>query len=156
MAANHDPSVFPVVTATLTTGSARVTRGMRESVELVDEIMRLEHEYWESILLIGDVEYHQTPKKGPFPARQMIVSSRPSAGYAALNFTDNDDSDMPVANSYNPVTPLTSAFLVLNGVTGSVFPRQAAIPIPDAQNALHEWLRTQMRPTCIEWQPFDR
>lgn len=154
MAVNHDPHVFPVVTATLTTGSARVTRGMRESTELVDEIMRLEHERWESILLIGDVEYHQTAKGGPFPAHQIIVSVRPSVGYAALNYTDNNDADMPVVNSYNPVTSLTSAFLILNGATSSVFPRQAAIPIRDARNALHEWLQTQRRPSCIEWRAY--
>lgn len=152
MALDRDPTVFPVVTATLTTGSARVSRGMGESMELVDEIMRLEHEHWESILLIGDVEYHQGGTKGPFPDHQMIVSVRPSKGYAALNYTDNSDFDMPVACSYGSAAPLSSAFLILNGATGAVFPRRAAIPTRDARNALHEWLQTQRRPGCIEWR----
>lgn len=154
MSTNQDSSDFPVVTATLTTGSARVTRGMHESTELIDEIMGLEHKHWETILLIGAVEYHQTAKAGPFPAKQMIASVRPSIGYAALNYTDSDDADMPVANSYNPTSPRATAFLVLNGATGSVFPRTAAIPIQDARNALNEWLRTQRRPRSIEWRPY--
>jgi hypothetical protein len=114
----------------------------------------MEHEDWESVLYVGDVEYHQT-KAGPFPNHQMIVSARPSTGYAALSYTDNDDPVMTVANSYNPRRPLPAIYLVLNGATGSVFPPAAAIAIADARSAVNEWLRTRKRPTCIEWRPFE-
>jgi hypothetical protein len=139
------------LTASLTTDVARVTHGLRESAQLIDEVLALEHEVWESVLYVGEVEYHQTPD-GPIPNHQMRVSARPSAGYAALNYTDNDDSEMTNVISYNRQPPSPDVFLVFNGETGSVFPSAAAIPIPDARDALNEWLHTWRRPTCIEWR----
>lgn len=143
-----------VLTATLTSGISCVTRGMSESVRLVDQIMRLDHTDWETILLIGDAEY-QHPIDGQYPDAQMRVSVQPSTGYAALNYTDNNDPTMAIANSYNPARPLPGVYLLFNGDMGSVFPLTAAIPIDDARRALHEWLRTRQRPTCIEWRPYD-
>jgi len=127
---------------------------MRESASLVDEILTLDHADWETILLVGDVEFHQTTE-GPYPDHQMRVSVRPSAGCAALNYTDNNDPMMSIVNSYNPRWSLSDIYLVFNGATGSVFPRAAAIPIADTRKALNEWLRTRRRPTCIEWRPYD-
>lgn len=144
-----------VLTASLTTGVACVAHGMREAVALIDEILTLDHTDWETILLVGDVEFHQTAE-GPYPDHQMRVSVRPSAGYAALNYTDNNDPTMSIANSYNPRRPLSGIYLIFNGETGTVFPQTATIPIADARNALHEWLRTRQRPTCIEWRPYDQ
>jgi hypothetical protein len=143
-----------VLTASLTTGVARVTHGLRESARLVDEILKLDHKDWETTLLVGDVEFHQT-SEGPYPDRQMRISVQPSAGYAALNYADNTDPKMSIANSYNPRRPLPEVYLIFNGTTGAVFPRAAAIPIADTRNALNEWLRTRQRPTCIEWRPYD-
>jgi hypothetical protein len=143
-----------ILTASLTTGVARVAHGMHEAAILVDQVLKLNHKDWETILLVGDVEFHQSPD-GPYPNHQMRVSVQPSTGYAALNYTDNDDPDMAIANSYNPSRPLPHIDLIFNGSTASVFPRTAAIPIPDARKALHEWLRTRERPTCIEWRPYD-
>jgi hypothetical protein len=143
-----------VLTASLTTDVARVAYGMRDAAALIDEILTLDHADWETTLMVGDVEFYQT-RDGPFPDHQMRVSVRPSAGYAALNYTDNNDPTMSMANSYNPMRPLPGIFLTFNGDTGAVFPQAAAIPIDDARNALHEWLRTRRRPTCIEWRPYD-
>lgn len=143
-----------VLTASLTNGVARVTRGMQESARLIDEILKLDHVDWETTLLVGDVEFHQTAD-GPYPDHQMRVSVRPSEGYAALNHADNSDPIMSIANSYNPRRPLPDIYLIFNGATGSVFPLAAAIPIADTRNALNEWLRTRRRPTCIEWRPYD-
>lgn len=144
----------PVLTASLTTGVARVALGMRESARLIDEVLEMDHTEWETTLLIGDAEFHQTTA-GPFPDQQMRISVRPSSGYAALNHTNNNDPVAAMANSYNPRRPLPEIYLVFNGATGSVFPRAAAIPIADARSALHEWMRTRRRPTCIEWRPYD-
>lgn len=144
----------PILTAALTSGIARVTRGIQESEDLIDEILKLNHDDWETILSVGDVEFHQT-REGPFPNHKMIVSARPSSGYAALNYMDNDDPNMSVGNSYNPRRPLPEIYLIFNGATGAVFPRTAAIPIADARRALREWLRTRRRPTCVEWRPFE-
>lgn len=143
-----------IVTASLTTDVARVTRGMAESVRLVDEILKLDHVEWETTLYIGDVEFHQT-KDGPFPNQQLRISVRPSAGLAALSYRDHDDPEMSIANSYNPKRPLPDVDLIFNGDTGAVFPRTAAIAIADARKALIEWLETRKRPTCIEWRPYD-
>lgn len=143
-----------VLTASLTTGVARVAHGMQESVALIDEILALDHTDWETILMVGDVEFRQTPE-GPYPDHQMRVSVRPSVGYAALNYTDHNDPTMSIANSYNPRRPTPDIYLIFNGDIGSVFPPTAAIPIGDARNALTEWLRTRQRPTCIEWHPYD-
>ena len=143
-----------IVTASLTTGVARVTRGMTESARLVDEILKIDHVEWETTLSVGDVEFHRT-KEGPFPNHQLRISVRPSAGLAALNYMDHDDPEMPIVNSFNPKRPLPDIDLIFNGTTGSVFPRTAAIPIADARNALVEWLETRKRPTCIEWRPYD-
>src|SRR5262249_12405399 len=74
---------------------------------------------------------------------------------AALNYTDHDDPQMTIANSYNPKRPLPEVDLIFGGATGSVFPRTAVIPIADARRALIEWLMTRKRPTCIEWRPYD-
>jgi Immunity protein Imm1 len=154
MAPVKEESQLPVLTAALTSGIACVTHGLQESRKLIDKILRLDHRDWESILSVGDVEFHQT-KDGPFPNHKMIVSVSPSKGYAALNFVDNDDPNgMSVVNSYNPRRPLPDVYLVFNGTTGAVFPRTAALPIPDTRKALHEWLHTRRRPTCIEWRPF--
>jgi hypothetical protein len=134
-----------VLTASLTTGVARVAHGMRDAAALIDEILTLDHTDWETTLLVGDVEFHQTAQ-GPYPDHQMRVSVRPSAGCAALNYTDNNDPTMSIANSYNRRRPLSDIYLIFNGDTGAVFPPTAAIPIADARDALHEWLRTRRRP----------
>jgi len=143
-----------IVTASLTTGVARVARGVTASGYLIGEILRTDHFDWETTLSIGDVEFHST-REGPFPNHQLRISVQPSAGYAALNYMDHDDPRMSIANSYNPKRPLPKVRLIFNGSTGSMFPRTAAIPITDARDALTEWLITRKRPTCIEWRPFD-
>jgi hypothetical protein len=143
-----------IVTASLTTGIARVTHGITASMQLVDEVLRTDHIDWETTLYVGDVEFHCTDN-GPFPNHQLRLSVRPSAGYAALNYMDNDDPHMSIANSYNPQRPLPDVHLIFNGSTGSIFPRTATISVVAARDALHEWLETRRRPTCIEWHPFD-
>lgn len=154
MAPHHEQSIHPVLTASLTTGVARVAHGMHECGRLIDEILKLDHVEWETTLLVGDVEFRQTAE-GPYPDHQMRVSVRPSAGYAALNYTDHTDPSISIANSYSPVRPLPNVYLVFNGETSSVFPRAALISIASARSALNEWLRTRRRPTCIEWRPYD-
>jgi hypothetical protein len=143
-----------MVTASLTTGIARVTHGMPESIQLIDEILLLDHIDWETTLSVGDVEFHST-KDGPFPNHQVRISVRPSAGLAALNYMDHDDPVMPIANSFNRRRPLPDIDLIFNGTTGSIFPRTAMVSVGDARNALIEWLETRRRPTCIEWRPYD-
>ncbi|WP_051385978.1 Imm1 family immunity protein [Actinokineospora inagensis] len=141
------------LTVSLTTGIARVAYGIRASVQLIEEVLRLDHDEWESILLLGDRQFYQS-KNGPFPDQQLRVTVRPSLGYAALNHSDTN-CDPPIANSYNPRLRAPDLALIFNGSTRTVFPRTAAIPIVDARQALGEWLLTRSRPTCIEWQPFD-
>ncbi len=143
-----------IVTASLSSGVARVTHGMHESVLLIDEILNMAHAEWETILSVGEVEFHQT-KNGPFPNHKLRISVNPSAGLAALNYVDHDDPQMTVANSFNPQRPSPQVDLIFNGATGTVFPHAAAIPIADARRALIEWLETWRRPTCIEWRPYD-
>lgn len=154
MAPQHERSKRLVLTASLTTNVARVAHGMRESIGLLDEILKMDHVDWETILLVGTVEFHRT-KEGPIPNHQLRLSVRPWAGFAAMNYMDHDDQSMPIANSYNPRRPLPEVDLIFNGTTGTVFPRTAAIPISRARDALHEWLETWKRPTCIEWRPYD-
>ena len=154
MSQHPEPTTRPVLTASLTTGVACVARGMRECMSLVEQVLSLDHTEWETTLLVGDVEFHQTPE-GPYPDQQMRVSVRPAAGHAALNHTDNNDRTMSIANSYNPRPTAPDIHLIFNGATGSLFPRDAAIPISYARNALNEWLRTRRRPVSIEWRPYD-
>ncbi|GAA2999619.1 Imm1 family immunity protein [Actinokineospora diospyrosa] len=149
----NGPSDRTILTASLTTGVARVAHGIEASTELIAEVLRLDHNEWETILLLGDQQFHQT-KNGPFPDQQLRVTVRPTLGYAALNHSDTN-SDPPIANSYNPRLSTPDLVLIFNGSTRTVFPRTAAIPIADAQLALDQWLLTQRRPTCINWQPFD-
>jgi Immunity protein Imm1 len=143
-----------IVTASLTTGIARVADGPVECRQLIEVILRTEHLDWETILCVGDVEFRRSDD-GPFPNHQVRVSARPSTGYAALNYMDHDDPQMAIANSYNLKRPLPDVVLVFNGVTGAVFPRSAAIPIATADRALVEWLTTRKRPTCIAWRSYD-
>lgn len=142
-----------VVTASLTSDVARVTHGMRPSIDLIDEILGLDHKNWESILYVGDIEYFASPKEGPYPNNQMRVSARPSVGVAALHYSDHDDSEMSAGYSYATSPPDERIFLVFNGETGRLFPQSAIIPIVDARAALIEWVRTRARPRCIEWRP---
>ena len=144
-----------IVTASLSTGIARTTRGLQESIDLMDHILAIEHKNWETILCIGDVEFRTSKGGGPYPNHQMRVSVKPSSGYAAINYMDHDDAEMVVANSYNPDRPLPDVSLVFNGESGAVFPRTASILIGDARKALMEWLNTRRRPTSIAWRPFD-
>ncbi|MBE1572982.1 Imm1 family immunity protein [Amycolatopsis roodepoortensis] len=144
-----------VVTASLSSGVGRVTRGMTASVALVEEILTIEHISSETTLSIGEAEFYAS-KEGPFPNHQFRVTARPSIGFAALNYMDNDDGEMPIANSFNPRRPLPEVNLIFNGAVGSVFPRSAAILISDARSALLEWLGTRKRPTCIPWRPYDQ
>ncbi len=143
-----------IVTAVLTTNIGRVARGLRESLDLINEILMTDHTDWETILYVGDEEFWIT-KAGPIPNHQLRISVRPSAGFAAINYTDHDDPAMPIANSFNPKCPVPEVDLIFNGSTGSVFPRAAAISIPDTRAALTEWLKTRERPTCIQWQRYD-
>jgi Immunity protein Imm1 len=140
-----------VVTASLTSDVARVARGMRESVELIDEILGLDHETWESTLHVGDIEYHMS-KDGPYPNNQMRVSARPAVGVAALHYRDHDDPEMSAAYSYTPTPPPSRIYLVFNGETGRLFPQSAIIPIGDVRAALVEWLHTRKIPRCINWR----
>jgi hypothetical protein len=143
-----------IVTASLTTGVARAVRGIAASKHLIDQVLRMDHAEWETILYIGDVEFHTTTR-GPFPNHQLRVSVQPSTGFAALNYMDHQDPHMSIANSYNAKRPLPEVRLIFNGSIGSIFPRSAAIPIASTRQALDEWLATRKRPTCIEWRPFD-
>ncbi|MFJ7215429.1 Imm1 family immunity protein [Amycolatopsis sp. NPDC098790] len=143
-----------ILTASLTTGVARVTNGSSASIRLINEILNLDHVDWETTMAVGDVEYHRS-KDGPYPNHQMRISVRPSMGLAALNYTDHDDTNMPIANSFNPKRPLPEVDLIFNGTTGAVFPRTAAIPVLDARTAILEWLETRKRPSCIQWRPYD-
>lgn len=143
-----------IVTVSLTTGIARVADGMAQAMKLVDEILATNHVEWETTLFVGEVEFHRS-KEGPFPNHQLRISVSPSAGFAALNYMDHDDPDMPIANSFNRKRPLPEVDLIFNGTTGAVFPRTALIPISEARKALVEWLHSRARPTCIEWRPYD-
>lgn len=142
-----------VVTASLTTGAARVTRGMPDSVRLVDEILAMDHVDWETTLAVGAVEYYST-RNGPYPNHQLRISVRPASRVAALNYMDHDDPDMPNAISFNPNPISLPVNLVFNGTTGAVFPQSAAITVTDARAALREWLTTRRRPICIQWRPY--
>jgi len=66
MAREHEQPEGLTLTATLTTGVGRVTHGMSESVNLIDEILTLDHVDWETTLSVGDVEFHSTTQ-GPVP-----------------------------------------------------------------------------------------
>lgn len=154
MTQQHEDSGPLVLTASITTGVARVTRGMHASLRLVDEILNIDHVYWETTLFVGGIEY-RTTKDGPYPNHQLRLSVRPSEGFAAINYMDHDDREMAIANSYNSNRPLPEVDLIFNGATGSIFPRTAVIPTYEAREALHEWLRTRKRPTCIQWRPYD-
>src|SRR5262249_42702573 len=101
-----------IVTASLTNGIARVAHGRKESTQLIDFILRTEHIEWETILYVGEVEYHATPH-GPFPNHQLRISVSPRAGLAALNYTDNDDEE-PMMNSFNPAHPLPDVDLIFS------------------------------------------
>jgi hypothetical protein len=143
-----------VVTALLTTGAVRVTHGTAECTALVEEILALDHVNQETILWVGDVEFHSS-KKGPYPNHQMRVSVRPSAECAALSYTDHDDPIVSLVNSFNPGPDLPEVYLIFNGETGDVFPQSAVIPIAQARTTLLEWLRTRSLPTNIEWRPIE-
>lgn len=142
------------VTAVLTTGVARVTEGMRDSTRLMDEVLRMDHAEWETMMYVGDSEFRVT-QEGPHPNHQLRVSVRPAYGFAALNYMDQEDPHLIIANSYNPIRPVPDVDLIFSGSTGTVFPRTAAIPIIDARSALVEWLTTRRRPNCIQWRPYD-
>lgn len=154
MAPESQQDQSPVLTASLTSGVAIVTYGMRNSMELIDQILTLEHTQWETTLFVGDEQYYTT-KEGPLPNHQMRLSVRASAGFAALSYTDHDHSTTPISNSYSPKRPLPEVDLIFNGTTGLVFPRTALISVTDARRALVEWLATRRRPECIEWRPYD-
>ncbi|WP_352231553.1 Imm1 family immunity protein [Actinokineospora sp. NBRC 105648] len=127
---------------------------MPESTRLIDEILTLDHVDSETTLSVGDVEFHQT-KDGPFPNHQFRISVRPQADCAALNYMDDCDPVMPIANSHSPTGHLFGVDLVFNGLSGLMFPRSAVIPMTNARSALLEWLRTRKRPNCIDWRPYD-
>ncbi|MFC4854101.1 Imm1 family immunity protein [Actinophytocola glycyrrhizae] len=140
-----------IVTASLTSDVARVARGMREALALVDEVLDLDHETWESTLHVGDIEFY-TSKNGPYPNNQMRISVRPSMGVAALHYADHDDPEVSDAYSYTPNPSIERVHLIFSGETGRLFPRSAVISISHARAALVEWLRTRARPKCIEWR----
>lgn len=143
-----------IVTASLTTGVVRIARGRTESTQLFEEILNIDHRAWETTLNVGDVAFYQSKNDGPFPNHQFRLSVRPDTGFAACNYTDHDDIDMPMANSWNPSLSVPDVHLIFNGVTGAVFPRFAAIPISDVHRALLEWMDSRQRPRCIEWRPY--
>jgi hypothetical protein len=105
MARQHEQPERLTLTASLTIGVARVTHGMQASVNTID------HVDWETTLTVGDVEFRSTTE-GPFPKHRLRISARPSAGLAALNYTDHDDPQMSIANSYNPKRPLPETDLI--------------------------------------------
>lgn len=144
-----------IVTATLTTQIGRVARGIIECTQLIDQVLKIEHTEWETLLYIGDEQYY-SESKGPYPNHQLRVSASPMRGVAALNYTDHDDPMMTIANSINVGGLSYAVDLVFNGDTGAVFPQSAVIPIEDAHAALVEWISTRKRPKCIEWVPYDK
>lgn len=143
-----------VVTALLTTSTVRVADGIERCAALIEEILTLDHVDQETILWVGDEEFHRS-KEGPFPNHLMRASVKPSAGRAALSYTDHDDPTASMVNSFNPDPVSSEVYLIFNGDTGDVFPQSAVISIVDARTALLEWVRMRSRPTCIEWRPFE-
>ncbi|WP_133853418.1 Imm1 family immunity protein [Labedaea rhizosphaerae] len=144
-----------IVTAALTTRVVRVARGRDAAIELVDEILSMDHRDRETSLSIGDVEFYQSKTGGPFPNHQFRLSVRPSSAVGACNYIDNLDLIMPVAYSWNPDKSWPDVDLILNGSTGAVFPPWSVISIDDVCRSLLEWLDTQKRPTCIQWRPSE-
>jgi hypothetical protein len=144
-----------ILTASLTSGTVRIARGREKCIELVNYIFTLDHEDWETTLNVGDVAFYQSRKDGPFPDHQLRVSVRPSLGVAALNYTDNNDSDMTIVDSLNPNPISPEVMLIFNGATAAVFPASAAIPMAEAKRAVLEWLETRRRPTSIQWARYD-
>ncbi|MBB5800794.1 hypothetical protein F4560_000562 [Saccharothrix ecbatanensis] len=114
----------------------------------------MDHTEWETMMYVGDSEFRVT-QEGPHPNHQLRVSVRPAYGFAALNYMDQEDPHLTIANSYNPIRPVPDVDLIFSGSTGTVFPRTAAISIVDARSALVEWLMTRKRPSCIQWRPYD-
>ncbi len=154
MSLPKEHAVNVVVTALLTTNVSRVTRGITECAALIEEVLTLDHVDLETVLWIGDVEFHSS-RDGPYPNSQMRVSVRPSLRCAALSYTDHDNPTTSIVNSFNPDTNLPEVDLIFNGDMGSVFPQIAVITVADARAALLEWLRTRSLPTCIPWRPPD-
>ncbi|GGN10045.1 hypothetical protein GCM10011609_57270 [Lentzea pudingi] len=144
-----------IVTAILTTQIGRVARGTIECIQLIEQILDTEHDRWETLLAVGDVEFY-TDESGPYPNQQIRVSVSPRNGVAALSFTDHDDPSRSIVNSYNAHGHIPAVGLVFSGDTGAIFPRSALIPIPHAREALMEWLTTRTRPTSIAWVPYDQ
>ena len=61
---SHGAREHMIVTASLTSGIACVAHGITGSVKLIDEILRMDHLEWETILSVGTVEFHSS-KAGP-------------------------------------------------------------------------------------------
>jgi hypothetical protein len=109
-----------IVTASLTTGVARVADGMPAAIRLVDLVFRTHHFEWETTMYVGDVEFHRS-RDGPYPSHQLRISVQPATGYAALNYIDHDDLHMTIANSFNPQQPPPEVRLIFNGLTDQFF-----------------------------------
>ncbi|WP_394622089.1 Imm1 family immunity protein [Lentzea sp. JNUCC 0626] len=132
---------------------AVVTHGETRSFELIDAVLSMDHDTWETILYVGSEEFRQT-EGGPYPNHQLRISVNPRRGYAAINFQDHDDPALPNANSFNPEPTPADLFLVFSGNTGAVFPSSAAIEVEQARAALRQFVVTRKRPTNIQWRPY--
>lgn len=89
---------------------------------------------------------------GPaFPdAGRLRVSIDVSRGWGALNYFYPDDPD-GLADSLNPDTDENTPVLPFD-TDGIDFPRSASLPLETVREAVIEFCRTGVRPTCVQWQ----
>lgn len=86
-----------------------------------------------------------------FPDRRLLVSSNPTTGWGALNYFNPGAPD-GLADSLNPDADENTPVLPLD-TDGIDFPRSASLPLETVREAIAEYCRTGLRPTCVQWQP---
>ncbi|WP_229679738.1 Imm1 family immunity protein [Saccharopolyspora thermophila] len=79
---------------------------------------------------------------------RLRVSTNPAIGWGALNYQGPDAN---LSDSYNPDASEHSLVLPLD-TDGIDFPRLASLPLDQVREAVAQYCRTGLRPTCVQWQ----
>ncbi|WP_433871809.1 Imm1 family immunity protein [Saccharopolyspora sp. CA-218241] len=85
------------------------------------------------------------------PGHQMRVNVDESRRWGAISYVA-EGARGGAWNTRNPAPPAATT-VWFDGSTPTAFPRSAVLPLAEVREAVAEFCRTGLRPTCVRWQP---
>lgn len=145
-------TTYPVVTG-IVGGEMRYAYTPDEYGDLTDQIVSRAQRLISQVY-VWDRPCRQTEDGSvhEFPRGRLLVSVDAFLGWGALHHMHPGVPGGEIAYSYDPAEPNHAPGLILDP-EGVDFPHTASLPLDVVRQAVAEYMRTGVRPTCVQWQP---